>query len=54
MWGTNWIDLAQNRDSCRAVANAVMNLRVLYNAGSVPFYARLDYNSNLKLKRVGG
>jgi len=24
----NWIDLAQDRDRCRALMNAVMNLRV--------------------------
>jgi hypothetical protein len=28
-WGRmNWIDLAQDRDRCRAVVNAVMNLLV--------------------------
>ena len=26
--GMDWIDLAQNRDRCWAVVNAVMNLRV--------------------------
>jgi hypothetical protein len=31
--GMDWIDLAQNRDQCRALLNAVMNLRVPYNAG---------------------
>jgi hypothetical protein len=28
LWGMDSIDLAQNRDRCRAVVKAVMNLRV--------------------------
>ena len=27
-WGMDWIDMAQDRDRCRALANALMNLRV--------------------------
>jgi hypothetical protein len=30
----DWIDLAQNRNRCRALANAVMNLGVPQNAGN--------------------
>jgi hypothetical protein len=28
MGGMDWIDMAQDRGRCRAVVNAVMNLRV--------------------------
>jgi hypothetical protein len=28
LWGTDWVDLAENRESLRALVNAVMNLRV--------------------------
>jgi len=32
--GMEWIDVAQNRDRWRALANAVMNLRAPQNAGN--------------------
>jgi len=32
--GMNWIDLAKKRGACRALVNAVMNIRVLQNTGN--------------------
>jgi hypothetical protein len=34
MWGMNWVDLARDRDSWRALVNVVMTLQVPQNAGN--------------------
>ena len=34
MWGMDWTDLAHDRDMWQALVNAVMNHRVLSNAGN--------------------
>jgi hypothetical protein len=34
MWGLDWIEMAQDRDSWRALVNAIMTLRVPQNAAN--------------------
>jgi hypothetical protein len=33
-WSTDWMELAQNRHRWRTLVNAIMNIRVPYNAGN--------------------
>ena len=34
LWGMDWIIVAQDRDRWRVLVNALINLRVSYNAGT--------------------
>jgi CRISPR/Cas system-associated protein Cas7 (RAMP superfamily) len=33
--GIDWIELDQDRERCRALVTAVMNLRITYNEGNI-------------------
>jgi hypothetical protein len=54
-WGdVDWIGLAQNRDKCRALVNAVMNLRVPRNAGKLSSgFTTGGLSSSAQFQRVG-
>jgi hypothetical protein len=53
-WGdVDWIGMAQDSDRWRALANAVMNLRVPYNAGKLlSGYTIGDLTSSSQFHRV--
>ena len=49
----DWIDLAQTRDGWRALANAVMNLRIPLNAGNLTSCVPVSFSRRTLLHGVG-
>jgi hypothetical protein len=51
--GMGWIGLAQDRDRCPAVVNAVMNLRVPSKAGNfLPHWVPMNFSGRILLREV--
>jgi hypothetical protein len=51
--GVDWVRMAQDRDKWRALVNAVMNLRILYNAGELSSrYTTDGLSSSAQFHRV--
>jgi hypothetical protein len=51
--GVDWIGLAQDRDRRRVLVNAVLHLRVPYNAGKLPSgYTAGGLTSGTKHQRI--
>jgi hypothetical protein len=50
--GVDWIGLVQEWDQWRDLVNAIMNLRILYNAGKLPSdYTTDGLSSSAQLHR---
>jgi hypothetical protein len=50
----DWIDLAQERDRCRALVNVVMNLRFPQNVGTLTNRDQVSFSRRAVLHGMSG